>query len=206
MKTTLAGTLAAAALAAVPAPAAAATSPCRTALKEKGVEVVAKSRTSVVFYRARKPFPYGCHLRKSPRAYQLKDICCQGEKFKVRGHYLGFVFRGSADGDETDRVGVYDLLTGKRKKIGGQPYVDRQDYVPSFVVTSRGGLAWLEKLTGDDGEETGVTEVHAVAPAAGAPDRTLDSGTSIAKLLLSADEETVSWLKDGTRTSAPLTP
>jgi hypothetical protein len=202
-KLSLLAALAIAAVAAVPSPAAAKTSPCRAALKAKGVHVVTRSASSVVFYRGDKPYPYGCHLTKSKKVHLL-EICCAEEHFKLRGRYLGYTYRGSADGDETDRVGVYDLVSGKQKKIDGEVEVDHQNYIPSFVVTSKGGLAWFEELADENGE-TGVTEVHAVGPGS-STNRLLDSGPKMTKLKLSADELTVSWLNDGAAMSAPLTP
>src|SRR4051794_33714124 len=193
----LAGTLAVvlAAFAALPAAPASAAPSCRSASTARGTRVVTVSETAVVF--TRKANYYGC-LYKKGNLRKLPVSCCFPERFTLAGRYVAYTFRGSADGDETDRIGLYDLKTGKGKNLDpGNTFepnvIDTNQIIFGFFVRTNGTIAWLQ--TTDPATDEGPNQVHVVGPDG--VNRVLDEGNiPQGSLGLSSDGKTLYWLKD----------
>lgn len=132
--------------------AAAATRPeCRAASKTDGARIVDRSRLAVVFRR--KDAFYGCvYGSRAVRRYGA--LCCEGVRVDVAGRYVGYTYQGTAIGDGSNKLGVFNLRTGTRGRIakldptseGGGPEIDTGALVPDFLVTSTGALVWLRSL------------------------------------------------------------
>src|SRR3954464_240159 len=108
--------MAAAAAIAVLAPgtAEAKSSACRTASTARGVTVIARDKDAVVFTRDRKPSLPNADMVAcvyGGPVFALKGICCDGEQVSLAGRFLAYSYIGSAIGDETAKIGLYDLKT-----------------------------------------------------------------------------------------------
>jgi hypothetical protein len=213
--------LAAATAAALSAPtgahAATTSSTCSKASTARGVTRIAKSKLGVVFTRDRKPvFIPGATLlgcAYGGKVVKLSRICCEGERVKVGGTFVFYAYQGSAEGDETDKVGLYDLKTGKRLKFkklrpnaeGPDPEIETGGNAYSLTVTSKGSVAWIQEITDDNGEPTGSLELR-IADGPKRSERIADTGKlSKDSVKLSADEKTLTYTKDGATKTVQLT-
>jgi hypothetical protein len=91
------------AFAALPAAPASAAQSCSSASTARGTRVITVSETAVVF--TRKTSYYGC-LYRGGKVRKLPVDCCFPERFTLAGRYVAYTYRGSAIGDEVDRIGV----------------------------------------------------------------------------------------------------
>ena len=111
------------------------------------MKILARNRSAVLFRRHGNT--YGC-LRRARRVTKL-NVCCEGERFVLGGTFVGYTYQGSAIGDESSKVGMYDLSTGKQRHIvkinpngeGPDPEIETFSYVPRMVVTRTGAMAWI---------------------------------------------------------------
>jgi hypothetical protein len=201
-----------------PGTAQAASSTCSAASKARGSRVVVRNKVGVVFTRdpAANPFSEarlrGCTY--GGPVFKLTAICCEGQRVRLAGRFLAYSVQGSAEGQETDRLGVYDLKKRKRIKFKklvpnrgglGPGEIETAADVPDFAVTSKGSLVWLVDVRTD---ENRVVEGQYELRAADGPARTeriVDSGKiDPTSLRISRDERTISYRKDGVAKSAPL--
>ncbi|MCA1656679.1 MAG: hypothetical protein LC713_03045 [Actinobacteria bacterium] len=192
------------------APSSAAAPTCRQASQAPGVHVIARNSTAVVF-RTHKGSIFGCR-RSGRRAYRV-DVCCEGEKFKLAGHFLAYEYQGSAIGDETVKIGLIDLKNGRPRVFaklepnseGPGQEVETYSFGVPFFVTSTGSLIWFQAPIADNtGKPLGAPELRAVdgSPAA---ERVVDSGNIDAKSIrLGADQRTITYTKDGQPQTAQL--
>lgn len=155
------------------------------------------SDTAVVF--SRKSNFYGCVYRGG-KVRKLPVDCCFPERFTLGGRYVAYTYRGSAIGDEVDRIGVYDLKSGKPKDLdpadrGNDPNeIDTGQIIFGFFVKANGTVAWLQTSGGQ--EDPGPNQVHAVGRDG--VRSVLDRGNiPDGSLGLSSDRTTLYWLKDG---------
>jgi len=193
------------------ASASARTSRCRGASKARGVEkILARSSEGVVFQRSFDRI-YGCVYAN--RRLRRLDVCCDLQAFRMAGHFAAYDYRGSAIGDESDKLGVYNLRTGKLLRVsklspnseGAGQEIDTSSTVPAFLVTSKGALIWLQavrvcppgRVTLPACDLGPGHELRAV-DGANRSERIVDSGNiDTGSLKLSKDERTISWTKDG---------
>ena len=195
---------AAAAFTALPAAPASAAQSCSSASKARGASVVASSDTAVVFGNGRY---YGC-LYKKGKVRKLPVSCCFPERFTLGGRYVAYTFRGSAEGDETDRIGLYDLKTGKVKNLDpGNTFepnvIDTGQIIFGFFVRTNGTIAWLQTSGDQQASVPGPNQVHVVGPDG--VNRVIDEGNiPQGSLGLSSDGKTLYWLKDGAPQTAVL--
>lgn len=109
----VAAVVAAAALA--PGTAQARSSACSAASKARGSKIVARDKLAVVFIRPGETLFEACTY--GGPVFKLKAICCEGERVRLAGRFLAYTYKGSGIGDETSRLGVYDLKKKKRVRI-----------------------------------------------------------------------------------------
>jgi hypothetical protein len=209
-----ASVIAVAALAATFTPAAAAhTSACRSAAKAPGAKIVARDRVAVVFLTRSQTAYKGCTYGGA--VHKLGAICCESEGVRLSGRFAAYTYTGTAIGDETSKVGVYDLRSGKRERFaklqpnseGGDPAeIETSSFVEDFAVNSHGSVVWLIDVVDSNGAPTGQYELRA-ADRAAHRERIVDGGRIGKKSLsLSADGRTIRYRKDGTNRTAPLRP
>ncbi len=199
--------------------AAATPSTCAKASKARGVTRIATSRLAVVFTRDPKPVSipnatlYGCAY--GGRVLRLSKICCEGQKVKLAGTFLFYAYRGSAEGDETDKIGLYDLKKGKRVKFkklrpneeGPDPEIETYSTAYSMTVTSTGSVAWIVPLFDANDEFLDDYELR-IADRSDRAERIADRGKlDKNSVRLGSDEKTLTYRKDGaTKTGAISSP
>ncbi|MEA2375362.1 MAG: hypothetical protein QOD53_1825 [Thermoleophilaceae bacterium] len=195
-----------------PAAHAATRSPsCRSAVKAPGTKIIARDRLAVVFLGRRQTFFRGCAYGHPVR--KLRAICCENEKVRLGGRFAAYTYTGSAIGDETSKVGVYDLRSGRRERFtklqpnseGGDPAeIETASFVEDFAVNSRGSLVWLIDQTDADGNPTGQFELRA-ADGPARTERIVDAGKlGRRSVSLSSNGKTIRYRKDGMDQTAPL--
>lgn len=198
-----------AALAQLPASAPGATTgkrppKCGAASKAGNAKIVDRSRQAVVFRR--KQVYYGCvYGSREVRKYQ--ELCCQNVRVDVAGHFMGYTYEGTAIGDESNKLGAFNLRTGTQLKIaklapnseGGGREIDTSAIVPDFLITATGALVWLQAPAGSDQYELRAGD--------GTPrrERVVDSGMIAPKSLKrGAGGKSVKYTKDGAAATAKL--
>lgn len=181
--------------------------PCHKASTAAGMTIVAKSAKGVVFQNARGIFR-GCAYK--PARVRVLDICCQSERVRVAGVFAAYVAQGTAIGDETDKIGVYDLRSGKRRAIrklspnseGGGIEIDTGNQITIFRVARDGGVAWIQTTRNADASPSPVLQVRA-AGGRHRWERIVDEGPAISRSFLSIDGFSVPfglrWTNDGVR-------
>ena len=173
------------------------------ASRSKGAELVVKTREAVVFTKG--PYVYGC-LSSAGTVRRLID---EGGGIRVSGtgapqlagRYVAYATFGSAIGDESDRVYVYDL------KLGRPFVVESSTAVTDIALKRNGSVAWVEVSTVDAGEGDPVFDVRRWSGVDRQGAVLLDRGPDVGRgsLVLSDDRRTISWtLRDGSVRSAPL--
>jgi hypothetical protein len=195
-------------LLAVPAGAEAkAGNACRSASKADGVEVMARNSTGVVFRRKSLNI-FGCTYKKA-KVRRLHapytDIT-----FKIAGHYAAYTAQGSAIGDESSKVGVFDLLTGKLR-VGD---IETDGFVKALALSKSGGIAWIQdnlhpQTSGEPGPgQYGPDQaLRAATPSHRAPHvvdtgSTDNTGGGLARLRLRSG--VLSWTNQGVAKTAKL--
>jgi hypothetical protein len=191
-------------------------STCRAASTARGSKIVTRDSAAVVFRRHGSSVLRGCAYGHSVR--KLSEICCDGERISLGGRFLAYTYVGTAIGDETNKLGVINLVSGRLEKIakmdphgeGGGREIETSSFVPAFAVTSRGALVWVQDvLTSFDDPhcsrcETGQSELRA---GDGRPpsERVVDSGKIDGKSLrITRDEQAIVYRKDGHQHRAAL--
>ena len=199
-----------------PAAAQAHSPSCRAASHASGVKIVQRGHSAVIFRRHGRTLLRGCAYGHS--VHVLKKICCEGERVHLAGRYLAYTYQGTAIGDETNKLGVYDLVTDKLERIkkldphgeGGGREIETSSFVHKFAVTSRGSLVWIEDIltSFDDphcaGCATGQLELRA-ADGREPAERIVDTG-KITKNFLRLGSHSIVYRKDGKQVTAPLHP
>jgi hypothetical protein len=194
-------------LAAVPAPAQAATNSCRAESMRSGNTVHSANRAAVLFASRRLKQDVACTY-KDRRLVRLGSVvCCQLERYALGARYLGYAYRLDEADNEVDELGVFDLKTGKRlryKQTSGASTVDTNGYVRSFYVTAKGTLAWVQAFQANDAQPN-PTDIAVRAIAAGGTTQTLDTGNiDSSSFAISVGGKTLYWSKDGAVKSAPI--
>ena len=145
------------------------------------------------------------------------NVCCEGERFVLGGTFVGYTYQGSAIGDESNKVGMYDLSTGKQRHIvkinpngeGPDPEIETFSYVVRMVVTRTGAMAWIVPAPLHDANG-GVSDTDFVLTAVdGNPltERIIDTGHIDPKSVkLAADGHTLTWTRDGAPQTTALAP
>lgn len=180
---------------------------CRHASKAAGVKIMARNGKAVVF-RRKSLNVYGCTYRV--HKVRRLDTCCTDIKYKVAGVYAGYAASGSAIGDESSKVGVFDLRTGKQR-IGE---VETEGFVTAWRLAASGGIAWIQSNhhpnTGEDpgpGEYGPDQDLRAAVVRHPAP-RVVDTGSTdnmgggLAKLGLKSG--VLTWTNAGEKKTAKL--
>lgn len=205
-------------------PSAAVASPtdhCRQASHARGVRVKATDRDAVVFIRHDNYF--GCLYGHGPIRLLGHDkgsqICpCNQSAFRLAGRFAAFTYEGSAIGDESSKLGVYDLRSGRVRRViklspmseGALLEIETSALVTKFTVTRTGSLAWIQSapLFATPGQPAPhYNSFYEVRTAAGPhPRETVVDHGNIApsSLRLAAGGSRISWIKDGVTRSAPL--
>jgi hypothetical protein len=193
------------------ASSSAASSACRSASQARGTKIVSQGKLAVVFLPRNASTYRGCVFGGSVR--KLKAICCEEETAHVGGRFAVYTYSGTAIGDETSKVGVYDLRSGKRVRFtkldptgeGGDPAeIETYSFVSASAVTPSGSPVWLGEKVDGDGNPTGDLELRA-ADGPKHTERIVDNGKISAKSVkISADGKTLTYTKDGAPQAAPL--
>jgi hypothetical protein len=204
------------AVAFAPAAAQARSSSCSAASTARGSKIVRRDRVAVIFRRHGSSVLRGCAF--GHRVLKLSEICCEGERDRLAGHFVAYTYQGTAIGDETNKLGVINLVTGRLERMiklaphseGGGREIETGSFVPDFEVSSHGALVWIQDVLTDfedphcAGCETGKFELRA---ADGKPPRehVVDSGKiSPRSLRISRDHRSILYTKGGRRVSAAL--
>lgn len=201
-----AGIVAVAVASATVAAAPSTSDPCHRALAH-GTTILARSKRAAVFLR--KDTLYGCAF--APGTVHRLNPCCDDLEVKVAGVYAGYVGAGTAIGDETSKIGVYDLRTGVLRKVrklepnreGGGREIDTASFVTAFKVAGDGGVAWIAQVRHDDGTLGPDRQVRVVSGGRGPWERIVDQGT-LSPATLTVGDGRVSWSNQGTRRSDTL--
>jgi hypothetical protein len=188
--------------------AAAKAKTCKSASKARGAHVLARDHTAVVFSLRGHDYPRGCVLR-SKRVFALR-VCCEAMRFRLGGRYAAYIYNGSAVGDETAKIGVYDLATGKTLPItklapnseGAGNEVESGGGIDPFLVTSTGALVWLQTAFANEVRPAGTPELR-VIDGPQRTERILDTG-AIDPKSITLTGMTLSWTKDGAPQSTQL--
>jgi hypothetical protein len=197
-------------VAAIPAPAAAATNSCRAESIRSGSTILLATSQAVVFRSKRYKTEVACDYKDRRIVVIGGFVCCQLPRYALAsgGRYLGYAIRLDQADFEVDEMGVVDLKTGKRQRYSGQSAattVDTNGYVKSFHVTSRGTLAWLQEwFVNEAHPEDNDYAVRSIAP--GKDTTELDTGKTIdpSSFAVSSGGKTAFWVKDGATKSAPI--
>jgi hypothetical protein len=197
----------------LPASAPASSSACRSASKAHGAKIVAHDKVAVVFSVKKQTAFQGCAYGHAVR--KLSAICCELEKVRLSGRFAAYTYSGTAIGDETSKVGVYDLRSGKRERLaklepnseGGDPAeIETGSFVENFAVNSHGSPVWLIDQLDANGQPNGQFQLRA-ADGSAHTERIVDSGNIARKSLsISSDGKTIRYTKDGAAQTAPLAP
>ncbi|MEA2297333.1 MAG: hypothetical protein QOF77_269 [Solirubrobacteraceae bacterium] len=199
-------TLAAAALLAVVCPPVrAATDGCRAASHAPSTKIRAADRLAVLFTRRDGPGGvrnfYAC-LRDGHRLVPIPNLCCSDVQYRLAGRFLAYTYQGSAIGDESNKIGVIDLRTGRLEAItklaphseGGGREIDDGEIIVRLLVTPAGTAFWLEHPTSTS---RGPYDLRG---ATGRPkaERIIDTGNVDPKSLrISHDGRALLYTKDG---------
>ena len=194
----IAAVVVAAALA--PGTAPARSSACSVASKANGSKIVARSEVAVVFSRRGERSLLGCTY--GGPVFKLNAICCEVEQARLAGRFFAYTYTTTAIGDESSRLGVYDLKRRKREKVANVRELDTGSFVTQLAVTSRGSLVWL--INGQREEGADPPELWA-ADGPARKKRIVDSGNlDLKSLKISRDEKTILYRKGGAAMSVPL--
>jgi hypothetical protein len=176
---------------------------CHRAAVAPAAEVLAKSTAAVVF--ARNGAIYGCTYKQAK--VRRLETCCDALKFRVVGVFAGYTASGSAIGDESTKLGVFNLKTGRLRAIrkldpsseGAGREIDTGAFVTVWRLTSAGELAWVQAVRHADGTLGPEQELRAAAGRR--PwERVVDTGT-IAKLSI---DGRLRWTNQGISRSTHL--
>lgn len=217
IRLTLAGMLLGVVATAAPghASARASSSSCSAGSHARGSRIVARDGQAVVFLRRGVTYD-GCLYGHS--VLKLSNICCEGERVRLAGHFVAYTYTGTAIGDETNKLGVYNLRTRRVERIvkrtpnaeGPGREIETSSFVPAFRVTSHGALIWLQDIltSFDDPNcascETGKAELR-VADGTPPRERVVDSGKIPARSLkVARNERSISYTNNGRKVHAAL--
>jgi hypothetical protein len=198
-------TIALVAAVALPTAAPARTSACRSASEAPGVKILARDKVGVVFRKGdgvNKGCVYGGVVHKLSYLYG-------GSEARLRGPFAMYTYEGNAIGDETNKLGVYDLRTGKRERLtsldsGPVRELETNSYLTDFAVNRRGVPVWVMFQLNSERQPNGKFELHA-ADGSAHKERVVDVGKIGKKSLsLSRDGKTIHYTKNGSKQTAPL--
>jgi hypothetical protein len=169
---------------------------CRRVSTSRGARRIARSKRGVIFTKRHNT--YGC-LYKLGRISRLHD---EGAGINRRprpvlaGRYVAYASRGSAIGDEFDRVAVWDLRAGRISlKANASTVTD-------IALKKNGSVAWISNsyVESSDLNEP-LYEVRRMSERSDDGDVLVDRATGIGprSLRLSRTGRTISWTRDGDR-------
>jgi hypothetical protein len=179
---------------------------CEKTSRKKGYRIEAKSKYGVVFQKQVSTGGfryYGC-LFNGGKISMITSADAGGfsgggqNKPVMNGRYVAFATRGTAIGDEVDRLNVWDLRNGFTKFQGGGPFISK------IVVKKNGSVAWIStsQVAG-----SGDHEVHRIS------DENQDEGNVVLErsgtitttsLKLEAGSNSISWVSGGETKTAEL--
>ncbi len=203
-----------AASAAIGSPAQAAPSPnrCTTASHRSGAHIDRRNTRAVVWHRnvAGERRVYACVFRDRVVRRLRSD---PSGRLKLRGTWLAYVYAGSAIGDESDKIGVVNLRTGRNRAIahidpsseGQLDETDNGGSIPNFAIATNGTVAWLTTAPLRDPGVDRTQLTLRVGDGRRPAERIVDQGR-IARLSLrvNAAGTRVTYTKDAIALSAPL--
>jgi len=130
---------------------------CARASHARGTKIRGHDAVAVVFTREEpggiRDY-YAC-LKAGRRVIGIPHLCCSDVQFKLAGRFLLYTYRGSAIGDESNKIGLLDLRTGRLEPVaklhphaeGAGREIDDGELVVKLLVTSAGAAFWLEYPT-----------------------------------------------------------
>jgi hypothetical protein len=188
------------------APASAAKRKCSD--KARGVTVLARTKTAVVFERKARsgpakgfPIAFACIYKRGANVLLGEDTSESPiQEPTLAGSYVAFGY-GDCFGTEGQcgiAVKVVDIRTGKKVREGASFVGGSDDSVTDIVLTPKGYAAWVATSDDDDFNSLGQ-QVHALDSAGR---RLLDSGGTIRNLKLTG--ATLSWTNAGVPKTATL--
>ena len=183
--------------------AAAAASKCRRSSTTGGATVVARTSKAVVFKKHKYSY-YACLYSGGKIARLLDEGGGLTEKGgalpKFAGRYVAYATRGSAIGDEFDRIVVWDMRAGRVLERAGSTYIQK------IVLKQNGAVAWSASsiVAQADFNADPATEVHVLSPADDLGDLLLDRGDDVdgASLAPGSGGATITWRRGGATRSA----
>ena len=177
---------------------------CEKSSTTGGAKRIVKSKYGVIFTKPKRFSTYAC-LYKGGRIFALRDEGGgldggNGEASKpvMNGRYVAYATRGSAIGDEIDRVVVWDMRNGFSKYLQVGPYIRK------VVVKKNGSVAWISSTP--VGSSAGY-EVHRIqAEREDAGDETLVRASTLdtQSLKLGSDSNSITWIDGGKTNTAEL--
>jgi hypothetical protein len=194
-------------LAIPPGAHAASANACRAAAAAPGVKVLARSSKAVVFKRKSSKI-FGCTYRR--RTVRRLNTGYSDIKYKVAGVYAGYRATGTAIGDESSKVGVFDLRTGKPRIR----HLDTDGLISAWRLSTRGSIAWIQANfhadpggfgPGEYGPDQKLRAVAGTPPRARVIDTgSTDEGGGLANLGLRGG--VLSWTNQGEAKTTTLEP
>lgn len=182
-----------------PAAARPAARSCDAAAAARGMTVAAHGARGSVYARDGEYFT--C-VRSRVRLHHVTS-CCSDARFRLRGVWAASVSQGSAIGDETDKVAVVDMRTGRLRPVrkfaptseGAGPEIETSSFVSRLVLAADGAVAWIQRTRHADGTLGPDLELRAVAGRR-AWERVVDAG-ALAPGSLRLSAGTLTWKKAG---------
>ncbi|WP_354698058.1 hypothetical protein DSM112329_03721 [Paraconexibacter sp. AEG42_29] len=185
---------------------------CLKAANVKTASVGRQNATTVVFTRRAQDGTrrfYGCVFAqgKVRRLVALDG----GERYRLAGTFVAYVYTGSAIGDESDKIGVLDVRTGRARRIahlepgseGAVDEIDNGGTISAYAVAANGNLVWLVTRRESAGDDTDL-ELR-VADGRPPRERIADRGAIDAtSVKLAADGRSVRYSRGGTAQRADL--
>ena len=203
MRTGLLGILVAAGLVLVGATGAEGRATCGSAAKAPGNTVVARNGVALVWHNKRTGDFYGCTRAGKVRRYGA--LCCEDVRVTLGGRFMGYSYVGTAIGDESTKLGLFDLANGKQLRIahldptseGAANEIDTNTLVTRFRVSTHGILVWIQRTASGSELRAGDGKPRT--------ERIVDHGAIDPKALtLSRDGRSVRYVKDGAAQAASL--
>lgn len=185
---------------------------CRTAAHAAGTVVKRQTMAAIVFKRGQTGGAdrlYSCVLAQG----KVRRLPPQEGTYKLGGDFFAYAYEGSAIGDESSKIGVIDLRTGRHRVIkhvdpsteGALDEIDDGGIIKAYAIAANGNLVWLTTgpIISPHRDDT-TLELRA---GDGTPpvERIVDSGAITARSLkLATDGRSVSYAKDGAILKQPL--
>ena len=175
---------------------------CKRASTARGTRRVVRTKYAVVFTRRTGGY-YAC-LYSQGRISKLRDegAGLNGRpKPVLKGRFVGYTTRGSAIGDEFDRVVVWDMRNARIVSQANSTFVRR------IVMKSNGSIAWIARSeVTTTNLNRPLWEVRQMSAVDRQGDVLVGRGGDVdpASLRLWRNDRTISWNRGGQTRSAAL--